>query len=544
MSLDAFMRAGNRLPQQAILSLVRQCAVALDAAGHSRRSPTPADITVSNVAADGGIEAEIKELASERILDESPSLGMPNPEFAAYLSPEEILGGEPNARSDQFVLAVIAYELLCGRRPFSGGNLSLLFYEVCANPPVPASQANPALPAAVDAVLGRALAKMPDERYQTSTEFAEALASAFEPPAAPPIVPSGHETPIVEPEPSPAREPEPPPQAPAAFALVPPQPARFESVPESAPLVPPAVPYELPPARRRNRWGDDDDRRPVRRPATEPPDSRARGSKKWIVALAVFAIGVVLAFIRWQSGPKVPVQVANPNMGPAAPPPSEELEGNEREGIDTTPPTASQRPATVSRAPVVPSSRQAPKATSPKANLSESRPVQKETPRQEPARQRVLTAQAPRTERLPAATPTPPNYGSGTVDFVTSPPGARITIDGSILCTAPCTLTLPPGRHVLSAYMRGYALADRIFHVPEDNSLIVELAQGVGVVMVNSIPAGATVTVDGRSVGRAPLSLHIPAGPHRIALSNGPEVRQQVINVQPDTIQGVTLDLQ
>ena len=95
-----------------------------------------------------------------------------------YASPEQINGGEVDGRSDLYAIGVILYELLTGRRPF-GGN-GVLYNHLCTPPP-PMAQANPhaKVPAAVEQVVMRCLAKDPGQRPQTAHQVAEAFHQAL-----------------------------------------------------------------------------------------------------------------------------------------------------------------------------------------------------------------------------------------------------------------------------------------------------------------------------------------------------------------------------
>lgn len=110
---------------------------------------------------------------------------------AHYMSPEQISGAPITGRSDQFSLAVIAYQMLSGIRPFQGDTLASLIHAIImANPP-DINQYNKELNMAVGEVLRKALAKTPESRYNTCLEFCDALdqavlGAAIEPVAMPP----------------------------------------------------------------------------------------------------------------------------------------------------------------------------------------------------------------------------------------------------------------------------------------------------------------------------------------------------------------------
>ncbi len=93
-----------------------------------------------------------------------------------YMAPEQ-WDGHPVAATDQYALAIMVYELLVGHPPFQGGPGQVMRQHYLAPPPAP-STLNPRLSPAIDAVLLRALAKQPDERFASVTAFAHAFQQA------------------------------------------------------------------------------------------------------------------------------------------------------------------------------------------------------------------------------------------------------------------------------------------------------------------------------------------------------------------------------
>jgi serine/threonine-protein kinase len=101
------------------------------------------------------------------------------PGSPAYMSPEQHCGLEADRRSDIFSCGVVLYELLTGSKPFEGPPETMA-EKICRDPYSPASVLNPkGSPAPLDAVIARALAKNPEERFPTARDFAGALDSAF-----------------------------------------------------------------------------------------------------------------------------------------------------------------------------------------------------------------------------------------------------------------------------------------------------------------------------------------------------------------------------
>jgi serine/threonine protein kinase len=95
-----------------------------------------------------------------------------------YMSPEQVSGKTVDGRSDIFSLGAILYELLTGIPAFggeSGSNITSIMYQVMNEIPDPPWMVNPSLPAAFDYIVSRALAKKPEERYQTAREMSDDL---------------------------------------------------------------------------------------------------------------------------------------------------------------------------------------------------------------------------------------------------------------------------------------------------------------------------------------------------------------------------------
>jgi serine/threonine protein kinase len=129
-----------------------------------------------------------KRGAARGLTGEFDILGTPD-----YMAPEQALGktAQVDHRGDQYALAVITYEMLAGRAPFSGDDVMEVLQQVIGKEPEPIELIAPHVPSAVGAVLRRALAKAPDERYPSTTEFAAALLSAAGCSAPPPVEPLG-----------------------------------------------------------------------------------------------------------------------------------------------------------------------------------------------------------------------------------------------------------------------------------------------------------------------------------------------------------------
>ena len=95
------------------------------------------------------------------------------------MSPEQVQGlPTVDGRADQFSLAVIAFEMLTGEKPFTGEHLTTVVYKIVAGDPIPPRRLNPTLGPEIEAVLRKGLAKQPDDRYLSCLEFVNALDKA------------------------------------------------------------------------------------------------------------------------------------------------------------------------------------------------------------------------------------------------------------------------------------------------------------------------------------------------------------------------------
>ena len=99
---------------------------------------------------------------------------------AAYLAPEQALGKDATGASDRYALAVATFELLTGGRPFTASHFAAQARQHIEDEPPLASEREPSLPPAVDAVLARGMAKDPEDRYPTARAFTEDLDAALD----------------------------------------------------------------------------------------------------------------------------------------------------------------------------------------------------------------------------------------------------------------------------------------------------------------------------------------------------------------------------
>jgi len=157
---------------------VKVLSQVLAALGYSHRlGVVHRDIKPSNIfiTEDGTAKVAdfgIAHVESSDLTQVGTVLGTP-----AYMSPEQILGLPVDGRSDLFSVGVILYQFLTGERPFTG-NATITMRKVLEEDPLPPSRFNVQIHGEMDAVVRRALAKKPDDRFQSAEEFAAALEAA------------------------------------------------------------------------------------------------------------------------------------------------------------------------------------------------------------------------------------------------------------------------------------------------------------------------------------------------------------------------------
>jgi serine/threonine protein kinase len=169
--------SGQPLPSDRIFSILGQTAVALDYAhqkGIVHRDIKPANIMITEDGSSKITDFGIAKISTnEQFTMTGAIVGTPH-----YMAPEQVQGLAVDGRADQFSLAVIAYEMLTGEKPFTGDQLTTVVYKIVAEEPVPAHRLNSTLNQGITNVLRRALAKKPDARYPNCQKFVDALEAA------------------------------------------------------------------------------------------------------------------------------------------------------------------------------------------------------------------------------------------------------------------------------------------------------------------------------------------------------------------------------
>lgn len=611
--LEKMLKAERAPDKETLLSLLRQTAAALDYAhkkGIVHRDIKPANIMVHEDGTAKVTDFGVAKIVSQQLTQAGTIMGTPS-----YMSPEQIQGSPVSGRSDQFSLGVIAYEILTGEKPFSAEYLPTLLYKIVREDPVAAHRLNPTLLPVVESVMRKALAKIPEERYETCVEFVDALAVACnasahwvplprgastnmptagtndglatrnptvnpeamaetiavplvemmrdpEPPAPPP--PSAEASSegnagLADPAPASASGPEihisqsvsqallhpvetgsantrpaEPGSTPSVIASLPeistpPEiakpavtaPAPAEEVappsisisPSAALLQPPVVQESSIPFSESASEPAGSAAIPALAPSTRPEKAPSgSGVRSVLLGLAaglVVVAGVVFFMRHLQS--------------PASQPDPVHEAASDAASTQTAPPVASA-PATPLPAPSsTPADSAAPPAPAASSKGSDAATTAPPTPEEK----------APASGGLAA---THSAAGSEAMFRVTTTPaGAEAVVDGApeFRCITPCSWSLPLGRHTLVVRHEGYREVQRVFTLPSDPGLIVNMEPQMGTLSLVSTPPGLTIVVDGQEQARkTPASLSLSVGAHRIQILKGGEKQEFVVEIR------------
>jgi serine/threonine-protein kinase len=488
-TLDEVMSRPKAMGPQELFRILRQTASALDFAhekGIVHRDIKPANIMIDEHGtakiADFGIA---KVGTSGNLTLSGTILGTPN-----YMSPEQVQGKPVDGRADQFSLAVVAYEILTGERPFGGEHLGTVVYRIVAEEPAVVHRLNPSLSPEIDSVIRKGLAKKADGRYRSCIDFINALEGACL-------------------------------QAEGWQSL-----ARGTSH---------SIPTEAVPLAR------------TREPKTERagrklPSERTRAPQRktsmFFPALGAFVVVLgVLALLAWQSG------LWQPSAGDEA----AKDDGANQATAQTDKPKPEektvQKPADVS--PAGNTDAQTEPKTEAKIDDVETPPPP------DPQNQTSPVVTHPAVDTPPAASPAPAvvrkpvkpspevkassrppaQAASGAVpamrgepqDVViqTNPAGVRAVLDNrpDMWCDTPCSLLASPGKHFIALTLAGYEKELARFTVTDSriDLPLVSLRPEGGTLLISSVPKGANIFVDTQLMGSVtPAQILLPAGTHSI----------------------------
>jgi len=515
VTLQRVLNEQSILPVEQVLDLSRQICAGLDYAHSHRiihRDVKPANIMIEPDGRVKIMDFGIAKSEGAQLTTAGQVLGTPN-----YMSPEQVKGRPLDGRSDLWSFGVILYEMVTGEKPFTGQNVTTIIYKIVNENPIPPKELDSSIHPGLSAIIQRALAKQPDQRYQKGADLVHHLINyrsigvdtASLPtdtgeahvPAAP-AAPAPKAQPAAA-APAPAKPAAP---APAKAAAAVAKPAAGAAPKPSAPQVAPAKPV----APSAVAEGDgtlltgSHEAPPVVTPvaAANAPMPKLTTNQWLMVAAGVLAVVMVIVFFgAYRSEKSKPPDTATTAESAAQAPAM-------RAPQDTQGPAPTSAGQQAAGAPAEHSAGPAQPATKPKSKA--------------PARD--LTAAA-----TPASTPGQPTAAAsinGTLRLVSNPAGAKVEIDG---WSEPAWLTpfnspnLSVGQHKVVFSKAGYASETRMVEVTAGNQAVVTAALKVATapsrIEVTSDPAGAAIVLDGKETGKlTPATLDVPKGEHAVIL--------------------------
>jgi serine/threonine protein kinase len=493
--LEKMLMRDQTPDKETILSIFRQTAAALDYAhkkGIVHRDIKPANIMIHEDGTAKVTDFGVAKIVSQQMTVAGTMMGTPS-----YMSPEQVQGAAVSGRADQFSLAVIAYEVLTGEKPFVAEYLPTLLYKIVREDALPPQRLNPTLGTGVETVMRKALAKNPDSRYETCADFVNALGVACQSSKAWTPLPRG---------------------ASQNIATVGSQEGLDATIDEArAPALSEALAGAPPPRARADIAIE-----PIA--LRNPPRESSHVLRNVMLsatALAAISVGAFVVIQKYSAAPASPPAAPADPQAATAPP----------ESAPPPPQASTPQPEAATPAPAddAPKPDAAPEAAKPA-------PKPEEAPKETPPQVTVPVAVTPR-RTIPAPV-------DGTFQLTTSPAGAEAVFDSNQKCTTPCTMTLSVGRHTFSAHKAGFREARRIIDIPSDSGLIVDLVRATGMLSLTSQPTGCNIVVDGQEQSqKTPASLTLGVGQHRIQVLQGTRKEEFTIDIHDGAIVNRTVEL-
>jgi len=177
-TIEELIKRKVKFNYKIISQIIMQICSALEyahARGIVHRDIKPANIMVLTDYTIKVMDYGIARIDSNSMTKTGIAMGTPN-----YISPEQLQGKTVDHRADLFSLGVVIYEMLLGKRPFKGENITSLIYSILNKEPEKPSNVNPQIPLLFDHIITMALKKNPGERYQKASDIKVDLANFVE----------------------------------------------------------------------------------------------------------------------------------------------------------------------------------------------------------------------------------------------------------------------------------------------------------------------------------------------------------------------------
>lgn len=186
VTLKSFLDRGDRFTVPDVVRIMTELLSGLaysHANGVIHRDIKPANVMMTDNGQIKLADFGVARIESSSMTQAGTMIGTPS-----YMSPEQFMGQTVDARTDLYSCGVLMYQLLTGEKPFEGSVTSVMHKVLNTEPPVP-SALSIAVPTALDAVVAKAMAKRPDDRFASALALSEALKQAMDPIASSPQIP-------------------------------------------------------------------------------------------------------------------------------------------------------------------------------------------------------------------------------------------------------------------------------------------------------------------------------------------------------------------
>jgi type II secretory pathway pseudopilin PulG len=448
------------LSTEEIIRLSRQIGAGLDYAhshGIIHRDIKPANIMITSNGTVKIMDFGIAKTGGS-VTSTGQVLGTPN-----YMSPEQVKGKTLDGRSDLFSFGVVLYEMLTGEKPFVGQNVTTIIYKIVNEQPTPPRDLDVTIHPGLSAIVSKALAKAPDDRYQSGADLVRDLESYKSygtklgptTPISSGTAAQGEKTTVLP----------------------------LKLVSGSTARVPAPVPVAIPdptptPA-------------PVKAPVPMPqPAAAAKAKTKNIIIAAIAAavvLGLAMAAYGYHRGQQARQLLAQKLLA------QQEAQKRQLQAV-ADPPVIKQADPVVD-----------PK-TPPVAKKSAISPIVKADPKK--------TKGKGKEEVVPSH--------QGELKFVSQPEGARVEVDGwsEPSWVTPFTASnLAAGPHRVVFSKAGFSPETRAVEVTagKSDSVAAQLRPAVSTLHINSTPLNAAIWIDGKDTGKTtPADINVEKGEHRI----------------------------
>jgi serine/threonine protein kinase len=207
VGLDRVIQGSGKMAIERAASIGGQIAEALDVA--HQQGVIHRDIKPANIMILPGDRVKVTDFGIAKLTDSAEHLTVTGSLLGtpSYMSPEQARGGKIDGRSDLFSVGCILYEMVAGQRAFRGESITALLFKIITEEPPSLRELDPTVSDAMLRIIGKALSKAPETRYQTGRELADDLLAITQPGFVPTLRTKETPTTLLPPDTPPAHVP-------------------------------------------------------------------------------------------------------------------------------------------------------------------------------------------------------------------------------------------------------------------------------------------------------------------------------------------------